>query len=57
MGTIAQDIAEAWRFHQAGHLQEALRRYEVILQTAPNRPMFGTCVALPATCSATSRRR
>ncbi len=37
MGTIAEEIAEAWRLHQAGRLEEAVRRYQVLLQTAPSR--------------------
>jgi tetratricopeptide (TPR) repeat protein len=33
--TIAEDVAEAWRYHQAGDLGEAIRRYRRILRAAP----------------------
>jgi predicted O-linked N-acetylglucosamine transferase (SPINDLY family) len=36
MSKIKEAIAEAWRYHQAGNLQEAERRYRQILQTAPS---------------------
>jgi tetratricopeptide (TPR) repeat protein len=37
MSTIAEAIAEAWACHQAGQLQEAVWRYDRVLQSAPSR--------------------
>jgi protein O-GlcNAc transferase len=38
MSNIADSIAQAWRYHQAGDLQEAQRRYREILRVAPRHP-------------------
>ncbi|HEV3262553.1 MAG TPA: sulfotransferase [Gemmataceae bacterium] len=35
MSTAQEALAQAWRLHQAGEVQEAERRYRQILQTAP----------------------
>jgi tetratricopeptide (TPR) repeat protein len=34
--TIADAVAQAWQYHQAGHLQEAEWRYRQILEMAPS---------------------
>ncbi len=38
MSTISDSIAQAWRHHQAGNLEEAERRYRQILKLAPTHP-------------------
>jgi protein O-GlcNAc transferase len=38
MATIDDSIAQAWRYHRAGDLQEAQRRYREILRVAPTHP-------------------
>jgi tetratricopeptide (TPR) repeat protein len=37
MSTVQAAIAQAWRLHQAGEVQEAERRYRQILQSAPSQ--------------------